>query len=257
MAQQVEQISPDGKWLWNGTDWIPHTPAPVAPPLVPWAKPYQSALFRSRFIIILLLANAAALVIGIAFDLVSMASGVDEAAYRQFQTVAIRVLWIAFVVGFYGTYISCIVLFCMWLHRVVRNMPALGSWDARWSPSGAVVRCFVPFLNFAHPLFGTLDAWRASDPAQRWASWPARKQMRPPALIIAWWSTYFIGALMSRIAFQMSRSSDPGAVATSTAVDLASAIVLIAAAVLAVFTIRDVTRRQDHKNELIVTGQLA
>jgi hypothetical protein len=257
MVQQVGQISPDSKWLWNGTEWIPYTPAPIAPPLVPWAKPYESALFRSRFIMILLLANAAALVIGIAFDTVSLAIGVDTAAFSDFQTLAIGVLALAYAISYYGTFIPCVVLFCMWLHRVVRNMPALGSWDARWAPAGAVGRCFVPFLNLAHPMSGTLDAWRASDLKFRWANWSIRKQMRPPALIVAWWSAWLIGSLLSRIAFQLTRSSDPSTVATSTAVDLAGDVVLIAAAVLAVFTIRDVTRRQDIKNALIATGQLA
>lgn len=252
MAQQSGQISPDGKWLWNGTEWVPHTPAPVAQPLVPWAKPYESALFRSRFIMILLLANAAALVLGIVFDALSLSTTADASS-----NVAVDLLALVFLVAFYGTFIPCVVLFCMWLHRVVRNMPALGSWDARWSPAGAVGRCFIPFLNLALPMSGTLDAWRASDPAQRWASWPLRKQIRPPALIVVWWSAWLIGNVLSRISFQMSRSSDPGTLASASVVDLASSIALIAAAALAILTIRDVTRRQDRKNELIVTGQLA
>jgi Domain of unknown function (DUF4328) len=252
MVQQVGQLSPDGTWLWNGTQWIPNTPAVVAPPLVSWAKPYESALFRSRFIMVLLLANVAALVVGIVFDAVSLASGGDASG-----NLAVSLLALAFVVTFYGTFIPCVVLFCMWLHRVVRNMPALGSWDARWSPAGAVGRCFIPFLNLAHPMSGTLDAWRASDPAQRWASWPVRKQMAPPALIVAWWSAWLIGNVLSRISFQMTRSNDPATLASASEVDLASSIVLIAAAVLAVLTIRSVTRRQDIKNELIATGRLA
>ncbi len=257
MAQQIGQVSPDGRWLWNGNEWIPHTPAGVAPPLVPWARPYESALFRSKFLTILLLANAVALVIGIVFDTVYLASGVDISAYSDVQSVAIGLLGLAYVVTFYGTFIACVVLFCMWAHRVVRNMPALGSWDARWSPSGAVVRCFIPFLNLAHPMSGTLEAWRASDPAQRWANVTIRKQMGPPALIVTWWSAWLIGGILSRIAFQLGRGSDPGALAASTAVDLASAVVLIAAAALAVLTVRTVTSRQDRKNELISTGRLA
>jgi hypothetical protein len=74
---------------------------------------------------------------------------------------------------------------------------------------------------------------------------------------VAWWSTYLVGGLLSRISFQMSRSSDPGTLAASSSVDVASAVLLIAAAVLAVLVVRDVTRRQDRKNELIATGQLA
>ena len=81
--------------------------------------------------------------------------------------------------------------------------------------------------------------------------------MRPPALVVAWWSAWLIGLVLSRIAFQLGRGSDPGALAASTAVDLASGVVLIAAAVCAVLIVRDVTRRQDRKNELIATGQLA
>ena len=44
-------------------------------------------------------------------------------------------------------------------------------------------------------------------------------------------------------------------VATSALVDLVSAVLLIAAAVLAVLVVRDVTARQDHKNTLITAGQ--
>ncbi len=257
MAQQTGQVSPDGKWLWNGSEWIPHTPVPVAPPLVAWARPYESALYRSRFITILLLANVAALVIGIVFDVVYLASGVDASGYSDLQSVAIPLLALVSLITFYGTFIACVVLFCMWLHRVVRNLPALGSWDARWSPSGAVVRCFIPFLNLAHPMSGTLDAWRASDPTQRWANVKMRQRMGPPAIIIAWWSTWLIGGILSRIAFQMSRSNDPGTLAASTGVDLASAVVLIVAALFALLTIREVTGRQDRKHELIATGRLA
>src|SRR4029077_97976 len=148
-------------------------------------------------------------------------------------------------------FVPCVVLFCMWVHRVVRNMPALGSWDARWSPAGAVGRCFIPFLNLAHPMSGTLEAWRASDPARRWADLAVRKHMRPPGLIVAWWSLWLIGSILGRISFQLGRSNDLGAIAASTAVVLISSVVLIAAAVLAVLTIRDVTRRQDRKYQLI------
>jgi hypothetical protein len=256
MAQQVGQLSPDGRWLWNGAEWIPHMPAPVAPPLVPWAKPYESALFRSRFITVFLLVNAAALIVGIVWDTLFLASGADVSAYSGFQAAVIGLLGIVYLVTFYGTYIPCIVLFCMWVHRVVRNMPALGSWDARWSPAGAVGRCFVPFLNLAHPMSGTLEAWRGSDPGQRWANVTIRKRMGPPALIVAWWSAWLIGIILGRISFQIGRSDDPTSLATSAGVDLLSAVVLIAAAVLGVFTVRDVTRRQDRKNALIATGQL-
>ena len=255
MAQQAGQLSPDGRWLWNGAEWIPHTPVAVAPVAATWARPYESARFRATVVTVLLLANVAALLIGIFFDAVLFASGADTTALSDSQSVAIGLLALTYLVTFYGTFIPSIVLFCMWLHRVVRNMPALGSWDARWSPAGAVGRCFIPFLNLAHPMSGTLEAWRSSDPTQRWANVESRKRMSPPALIVGWWAAWLIGGLLSRVSFQLGRSNDPAQVATSALVDLVSAVLLIAAAVLAVLVVRDVTARQDHKNALITAGQ--
>jgi hypothetical protein len=255
VAQQAGQLSPDGRWLWNGAEWIPHTPVAVAPVVVTWARSYDSARFRATVVTVLLLANVAALLIGIFFDSVLFASGADTTALSDSQSVAIGLLALTYLVTFYGTFIPSIVLFCMWLHRVVRNMPALGSWDARWSPAGAVGRCFIPFLNLAHPMSGTLEAWRSSDPTQRWANVVSRKRMSPPALIVGWWAAWLIGGLLSRVSFQLGRSNDPAQVATSALVDLVSAVLLIAAAVLAVLVVRDVTARQDHKNALITAGQ--
>jgi Domain of unknown function (DUF4328) len=257
VAQQAGQLSPDGKWLWNGAEWIPHTPVAAAPVAATWARPYESARFRATFVTVLLLANVAALVIGIFFDAVLFASRAGTSTLSDTQSVAIGLLALAYLITFYGTFISCIVLFCMWLHRVVRNMPALGALDARWSPAGAVGRCFIPILNLAHPMSGTLEAWRSSDPTQRWPNVVSRKGMRPPAQIIGWWAAWLIGGLLSRVAFQLGRSNDAGEVAASALVDLAGAVLLIAAALLAVLVVRDVTARQDRKNALITAGQLA
>jgi hypothetical protein len=257
VAQQAGQLSPDGKWLWNSAEWIPHTPLAVAPVAATWARPYESARFRATFVTVLLLANVAALVIGIFLDALLFARGADTATFSDTQSVAIGLLALTYLITFYGTFIPCIALFCMWLHRVVRNMPALGSWDARWSPAGAVGRCFIPFLNLAHPMSGTLEAWRSSDPTQRWANVVSRKRKSPPALIVGWWAAWLIGGLLSRVSFQLGRSNNPGQVATSSLVDLASAVLLIAAAVLAVLVVSDVTARQDRKNALITAGHLA
>ena len=257
MAQHAGQVSPDGLWIWNGSQWVPNPPPAAPPALAAWARPFESASYRATFLTILLLSNAAALVIGIIFDTVFIAFGGNPAALSGGQALAVALLGAAYVVTYYGTLIPSIVLFCMWLHRVVRNMPALGSWDARWSPSGAVWRCFIPFLNLVHPMLGTLEAWRASDPAHRWANLAARRAIRPPWLIVAWWTAWLLRGIATSISLQLGRSGDPGLTTASTWFDLLSAVLEIAAAAAAILVVREVTARENRKNELIQTGQLA
>ena len=165
-------------------------------------------------------------------------------------TLAVGLISIVAVVVFYGFFISAIVFFCMWLHRVVRNMPSLGSPDPRWSPARAVVYCFVPILNLLHPFWSVLDAWRGADPSRRWTDLSTRRAMRPPALLGGWWALWLIGGVLSRISFYMSSG------AGGSLVDVVANVVIIGAAVLAILVVRDLTARQEYKQGLISTGQL-
>ena len=165
-------------------------------------------------------------------------------------TLAVGLISIVAVVVFYGFFISAIVFFCMWLHRVVRNMPSLGSPDPRWSPARAVVYCFVPILNLLHPFWSVLDAWRGADPSRRWTDLSTRRAIRPSALLGGWWALWLIGGVLSRISFYMSSS------AGGSLVDVVANVAIIGAAVLAILVVRDVTARQEYKQGLISTGQL-
>jgi hypothetical protein len=256
MAQQVGQISPDGKWLWNGTEWVPHSvvPAAVAPPPVPWARPYESAHQRATLATIFLLASIVGWLVLGGFNVLVAGAGLLTATDTQESLIVVGALVSLLV--YFGTLIPAIVFFCMWLHRVVRNMPALGSWDPRWSPAGAVGRCFIPFLNLAHPMSGTLEAWRGSDSSRRWINVAERKAMKVPGLIIGWWSLWLIGNLLSNIGTRLTGPAS-GTVATGDALIIVGTLLLIGSAVLAVLVVRAVTARQDRKNELIATGQLA
>ena len=91
----------------------------------------------------------------------------------------------------------------------------------------------------------------------RWLSLPARKSLGVPALPAVWWTLYLLALVMNRISAVMDRSSDVGTRVAGSAVDIASSVVLIGAAVLAIFVVRDLTARQELKNELISSGRLA
>jgi Domain of unknown function (DUF4328) len=80
--------------------------------------------------------------------------------------------------------------------------------------------------------------------------------MKVPGLIIGWWSLWLIGNLLSNAGTRLT-GPDSGTVATGDALIIVGTLLLIGAAVLAVLVVRAVTARQDRKNELIASGQLA
>ncbi len=259
MIQQTGQVSPDGKWRWDGAQWVPNVPAVnQGPAAVPWARPYESARFRVMFVTIFIAVNIVGVLMLAVFDVIAPGGRVPASSGSDTQTILVGLFALVILIVYFGSLIPAIVFFCMWVHRAVRNMPALGAFDPRWSPSGAVVRCFIPFLNLAHPMSGTLDAWRGSDLSRRWIDVAARQKIRPPLFIIAWWSLWLIGNWVSAIGTRIGSSNpDPTTLAGSAALGVAGAVLVIGAGVLAIVTVRKVTAQQDRKNELIATGQLA
>lgn len=235
-------ISPDGKWWWNGTQWLPYQQPSAGAP----GWPYESPGFRARMTSIFLMTyvgGAALLTLGsVATDLYPNAS--DNAA------LVIGLVALLGVLAWAATQIPSVVFFCMWLHRVIRNMPAVGSPDPRWSPARAVVYCFIPIINLVHPLFSVLDAWRGADPSRRWLDSQTRKAIRAPRLIAAWWALWLVGGYGFNIAARLS--GPPAAV-----LDVISGGCSIAAAIFCIRVVQDVTARQDKKQELIGTGQIA
>jgi Domain of unknown function (DUF4328) len=243
VQQQAGQTSPDGYWMWNGAQWVPNPYRPMAAP--PAAAPYESAGPRGGIASILILSNIAGIVLlaaaSLTFDLITNPNDTQSVVVGLLSLVAL-IVWL-------GTLIGAVVFFCMWLHRVVRNMPALGSPDPRWSPARAVVYCFIPFVWFVHPLWSVLDAWRGADASRRWLDRGARRMLRAPRLIAGWWAAWLIGNYVLNVSSRMS-----GGVAV--VLDVIGAIGQIVAAVLCVMVIREVTARQERKNQLVESGQL-
>jgi hypothetical protein len=244
MQQQTGQISPDGYWMWNGTEWVPNPNRPMA--AAPVAIPYEPATFRATVTSILLAVSVLATV------LLTAATVVDDLnpspGDNQTATL-IAVFTLLALVAWFGTYVTTIVFFCMWLHRVVRNMPPLGAPDPRWSPARSVVYCFIPILNLVHPLWSVLDAWRGADASRRWLDKPSRRAIRPSIVFVGWWTTWLIGNYSFNVA---SRLSGTGA----AIFDVIGGLGLCAAAAMAILVVREVTARQESKNQLITSGQL-
>lgn len=241
MQQQTGQFSPDGYWMWNGTQWVPNPYRTLAAP--PAAAPYQPADFRAFVTSVLLVAN----IVGVVLLTVAIVVGDLSSAASSNLLFSFFVLFA--VLAWFGTLIPAIVFFCMWLHRVVRNMPALGAPDPRWSPARSVVFCFIPIVNWFHPLWSTLDAWRGADASRRWIDQGSRKAIRPPVLFATWWATWLIGNYAFNISARLSG-------AAAALFDVLAGACLVVAALLCMRMVREVTARQELKNQLIASGRL-
>jgi hypothetical protein len=252
MSSPIGQVSPDGLWTWNGTQWVP---TGMGRPY-PQPRPYESARFRSTFVIIFLGVNAVAILLGMIVDVAYIVAGGTLNSLGDAATIGFGLVAVVFLVAYYGSLIPSVVLFCMWLHRVVRNMPALGAPDPKWTPAGAVGRCFIPFLNFLHPYRSTVDAWRGSDSRQLRADQSMRNQVPVPGLLVGWWLTWLGGRVISLFSNSMISSSDPATTTAGAYIDLVANLVIIVAAALAILVVRQLTARQDLKQELISTGRL-
>ena len=254
MIEQPQQVSPDGKWLWNGVQWVPNmAPGVSAGPL---ARPYESARFRSMFVTVFLAVNAGGLVLLILVDLVLIAAHGSIDSLDQGAAVIAGLLSVAALIVYYGSFVGAVVVFCMWLHRVVRNMPSLGAVDPRWTPGGAVVRCFIPFMNLIHPFLSVLDAWRGSETTVWTVQIDTRRRFLTPGLLIAWWVLLLVGRVVGAFSSRLVNSNDAGTVAGGALIDTFSNAAVVAAALLAIMVVRRLTARQDRKYELVVTGQL-
>jgi hypothetical protein len=250
---QAGPISPDGYWMWNGTQWVPNPYRPAM--YVPPALPFESAQFRASMATLFIAINIVAVLLFVVFDALDMIH-VGQGSPRDALYLAAGFVAILAFMAYYGSFIPGVVFFSMWLHRVVRNMPSLGAVDPRWTPGGAVGRCFIPFLNLVHPLLSVLDAWRGSWPERRWVDAGMRRTIGAPILVVCWWTSWLLGRFLNVLGGFLQQVNDVTTKLTGLAIDVVSQLLMMSAAVLVILLVRRLTNRQEYKNELIASGRL-
>jgi hypothetical protein len=142
------------------------------------------------------------------------------------------------------TQIVIVVLFLVWLFRAAKNNEALERRDARFAPGWSIGAWFIPLANLVIPVLIVQDLWRGATPEiprgdPRWRS------ARGSGLVAAWWVAWLLSLL--RFIASSSRFQDDHTledIEVSNWIALFGVLASAVAAVLAVFVVRGLARRQ-------------
>ncbi|HEV2764302.1 MAG TPA: DUF4328 domain-containing protein, partial [Pyrinomonadaceae bacterium] len=154
----------------------------------------------------------------------------------------------------FSVYLLTVVLFCVWIYRAYKNLPALGNarQSLQFSPGWAVGYFFIPFVNLVMPYRATKEIWQKSTPVEPDED-PALAYLKdPPALLPAWWAAWLFSNFANNLLFRFSLDAEtPETLLTLTKLSLAVGVLNIAAAVLAVLVVKAIDERQEARSRQV------
>ena len=217
----------------------------------PLSNTYVSAQKRANLVKLLL-------IVGIVISVISILSLLLELAFPPFgddqevgeNPAAFTVLMLQMGVGLiqFLVYIATIVVFCMWLHRSYRNLPALGARNIGYSPGWAVGSFFVPFVNLVVPYRAVKELWEKSLQGPSYLTSNSSSSMFP-----LWWLFWLLANFASNACFRLSWRQ----VSRDTIVVVCglSDVLTIAAAIFAIAVVTAITQRQEESSKSMNLGQ--
>ena len=145
----------------------------------------------------------------------------------------------------YGmTQIVIVVLFIIWMFRSAKNNEALGRTGARYGPGWSIGSWFIPLANLLIPVMIMQDLWRGSDVKRRRDDGNWRTASRS-ALVGTWWAFWiasFLRYAAANAGFHGNTSLDH--IKRGNTVALVGVVAAGIAAILAIFVVRGLSRRQ-------------
>jgi hypothetical protein len=132
------------------------------------------------------------------------------------------------------------ILWLVWQHRGHANLHAAGVDRLRFTPGWAVGWWFVPFANIVKPFQTVRELWKASDGSPQWwetKTWP---------VIGWWWAGYLVFNVLDGVAsaYFADESVTVDSLITGDKLSIAGDVASVATAILAIWIVRSVTRRQ-------------
>lgn len=140
--------------------------------------------------------------------------------------------------------LGTVVLFLCWFHRVRVNAEVFAPDGHSKSRGWAIGGWFVPIANLWFPRRIAVDIWDASS-GDRWLPGAGREHKRR-TLLNAWWTMWLTTGIFGQIASrQYQAAEEPEKIKQAVVSLMASDLINIAAAVVAMFFVRRLTAMQD------------
>lgn len=149
------QYTPDGRWYWDGRQWIAIT---VLGP--PWARPYAPPEGQAAAAVAMLALASAAAALGLPIVTLNLITTLATAPGLRVALLRVALpSLVALVVQLLGL-VGAAIAVPVWMHRAFRNLPALGERGMVWSPGWAAGGWFVPFANLVIPYLCLRELWK-------------------------------------------------------------------------------------------------
>jgi Domain of unknown function (DUF4328) len=212
------------------------------------SEPFVSAHGRALVVVALFVAYIVVALFSIVTNIVALAAEPIVLTTEDGQQVTLYDLLL--LLSVIATILVCgilIVAFLVWLYRVVRNVPALGTPKSRveYSPGWAVGSFFVPFVNLVVPYKAVREVWEKSDPAVRTGDDFMFAQPSSAPLVLGWWLAWLASNVLSNISWRLhDESMTPGTLRFVAGLHVVAHLAGVVAAVLAILVVRGIDRRQ-------------
>jgi hypothetical protein len=239
---------------------VPVEPTPQSPTLAEFSRQnaldkrllgYQSPVRRKNWTIGFLIAGILLAVISLVVtnaedELIDRLLAGERVSDSEIDDNDLLVLSVAMV----GVvlYIATVVVFSMWIHRVSANLKPLDVSDQRFTPAWAVGWWFIPIMWLWRPYQVVKEILKGSDPyyvGDRAGNWEQAPVWR---WLGWWWGIWIISGMVGTAAFrgywsavtleEIREANQTGYLADAT---------FIAVSVLAIFLVKVISDRQEHK----------
>lgn len=182
--------------------------------------------------------------IGLLSEAVSGGITTEQAEANDMRQLAVNVILILI-------FVALAVAFLVWLHRVMKNLPALGNPKTRieYTPGWAVGSFFIPFANLFMPYRAVSEAWNKSNPLVRTEEGLTFAPRSTSGLLTAWWVSWIAFGIVGRVASKLESSAKaPETFIHVTWVMIVADALAILSGVLAILVVRGLDRRQEERS---------
>lgn len=217
-------------------------------------KPYASGRLRALVTMLLLAACAAASVLSIVVNVAlagMLRGGGDHGEPYEIGESLTELLYVGVALLQLFVFIATVAAFLLWLHRAYRNLRALGATGLDTTPGWAVAYFFIPVLNLFRPFQVVKEIWRWSAPrVAETESGFGNSYSRPKvsALVGWWWAFWIIATAAERASNRIiDRAGTIEGMLLASWAAIASHVLFIVAAVLAILVVSRIDEMQDTK----------